>query len=66
MQDGPENGRNRVGKPLDRAHERLSGPATQRILKREHAEFGHRKFTRSAEISVAHLYNLNVTYFGRR
>jgi transposase InsO family protein len=43
---------------VDRAHERLSGPATQRILKREHAEFGNRKFTRLAEISVAHLYNL--------
>jgi transposase InsO family protein len=43
---------------VDRAHERLSGPATQRILKREYAEFGNRKFTRLAEISVAHLYNL--------
>src|SRR6202050_2369349 len=42
---------------VDRAHERLSGPATQRILKREYAEFGDRKFTRLAEISVAHLYN---------
>jgi transposase InsO family protein len=43
---------------VDRAHERLSGPATQRILKREYAEFGNRKFARLAEISVAHLYNL--------
>ena len=43
---------------VDRAHELLSGPATQRILKREYAEFGDRKFTRLAEISVAHLYNL--------
>jgi len=43
---------------VDRAHERLSGPATQRILKREYAEFGDRKFTRLAQISVAHLYNL--------
>jgi transposase InsO family protein len=42
---------------VDRAHERLSGPATQRILKREYAEFGDRKFTRLAKISVAHLYN---------
>jgi len=42
----------------DRAHERLSGPATQRILKREYAEFGNRKFKRLAEISGAHLYNL--------
>ena len=43
---------------VDRAHELLSGPATQRILKREHNEFGHRKFARLAGISVAHLYNL--------
>ncbi len=43
---------------MDRAHERLSGPARQGILKREHAEFGNRKFTRLPEISVAHLYNL--------
>jgi transposase InsO family protein len=43
---------------VDRAHERLSGPATQCILKREYAEFGNRKFARLAEISVAHLYNL--------
>jgi transposase InsO family protein len=43
---------------VDRAHERLSGPATRRILKREYAEFGNRKFMRLAEISVAHLYNL--------
>lgn len=43
---------------VDRAHERLSGPATQRILKREYAEFDNRKFARLAEISVAHLYNL--------
>jgi hypothetical protein len=43
---------------VDRAHERLSGPATQCILKREYAEFGNRKFTWLAEISVAHLYTL--------
>ena len=43
---------------VDRAHQRLSGPATQCILQREHADFGNRKFTRLAEISVAHLYNL--------
>jgi transposase InsO family protein len=43
---------------VDRAHERLSGPATRHILKRELAEFDDRRFTRLAEISVAHLYNL--------
>jgi hypothetical protein len=30
---------------VDRAHERLSGPSTQCILKREYGEFGDRKFT---------------------
>jgi len=43
---------------VDRAHERLSGPATQRILKREYEEFGKPEFTRLAGISVSHLYNL--------
>jgi transposase InsO family protein len=43
---------------VDRAHELLSGPATQRILKREYGDFGNRKFARLAGISVAHLYNL--------
>jgi hypothetical protein len=43
---------------VDRAHERLSGPATHCILKREYAAFGNREFTRLTEISLAHLYNL--------
>src|ERR1700722_11765803 len=43
---------------VGRAPERVRGAVTQRILQREHAEFGNRKFTRLAEISVAHLYNL--------
>jgi hypothetical protein len=43
---------------VDRAHQRLSGPATQCILKREHQEFGKQEFTRLAGISVSHLYNL--------
>jgi transposase InsO family protein len=43
---------------VDRAHDWLSGPATVRILKREHEQFGKAEFTRLAEISVAHLYNL--------
>jgi transposase InsO family protein len=51
---------------VDRAHERLSGPATQCILRREHAEFGDRKFTRLAEISVAHLYNIRGSAAYRR
>jgi hypothetical protein len=43
---------------VDRAHERLSGPATRRILAREYQTYGRREYVRLAEISVAHLYNL--------
>ncbi len=42
----------------DDAHERLSGPATQKILYREFHEFADARFERLAEISVAHIYNL--------
>lgn len=49
---------------VDRAHERLSGPATCCILQREFATFGQKKYVRLAEISIAHLYNLrrSVSY----
>jgi transposase InsO family protein len=43
---------------VDRAHQRLSGPATRKILEREWHVFGKREYARLAEISVAHLYNL--------
>jgi hypothetical protein len=43
---------------VDRAHQRLSGPATRRIIEREWQVFGRREYARLAEISVAHLYNL--------
>ena len=43
---------------VDRAHQRLSGPATRRIIEREWQVFGRRQYARLAEISVAHLYNL--------
>jgi len=43
---------------VDRAHQRLSGPATRRILEREWQVFGNPEYARLAEISVAHLYNL--------
>ncbi len=43
---------------VDRAHERLSGPATRRILEREYQEFDKPEFERLAGISVSHLYNL--------
>jgi hypothetical protein len=43
---------------VDRAHQRLSGPATRRILEREWQVFGKQPYARLAEISVAHRYNL--------
>ncbi len=43
---------------LDRAHERLSGPATRCILQREYQRFGKLEYARLAKISVGHLYNL--------
>jgi transposase InsO family protein len=43
---------------VDEAHETLSGPATRRILEREHQEYGKPEYERLAAISVAHLYNL--------
>ena len=41
---------------VDRSHGNLSGPATQRILEREHQEYGQAAFERLAQISVAHIY----------
>ena len=46
---------------VDRAHERLSGPATQHILKREFEVYGKVEFERLAAISNGHLYNLRAT-----
>jgi transposase InsO family protein len=46
---------------VDRAHERLSGPATRRILQREYEQYGNQAYERLAKISVAHLYNLRAT-----
>jgi transposase InsO family protein len=46
---------------VDRAHGNLSGPATKRILEREHREYGQTAYQRLAEISVAHLYRLRNT-----
>ena len=43
---------------VDRAHERLSGPATRRIFQRECEQYGNQQYERLAKISVAHLYNL--------
>ena len=46
---------------VDRVHERLSGPATRRILQREYQQFGHPDFQRLSELSVSHLYNLRAS-----
>ena len=51
---------------VDRAHERLSGPATRCILKRECEQFGKQEYARLAGISVAHLYNLRNSVGYRR
>jgi hypothetical protein len=39
----------------------LSGPATRRILEREHSAYGQAAYQRLAGISVAHLYRLRNT-----
>lgn len=46
---------------VDRAHERLSGPATRHILERAHARFGKAEYARLAKISIGHLYNLRAS-----
>lgn len=45
----------------DKAHERLSGPATKRIFEREYSIFGKEAFGKLKNISVAHIYNLRGT-----
>lgn len=42
----------------DNAHDRLSGPATKKILEREFAIFNKESFRMLKDISVAHIYNL--------
>lgn len=42
----------------DNAHGRLSGPATRKILQRQYAVFGDKRFERLRAISSAHIYNL--------
>lgn len=43
---------------VDRVHERLSGPATRCILRREFEHYGKVEYERLAGISSGHLYNL--------
>ncbi len=51
---------------VDRAHERLSGPATRHLLEREYRQYGKQEYARLAGISVSHLYNLRGTPSYRR
>ena len=46
---------------VDRAQERLSGPATRHILQREYEQNGNQRYERLAKISVAHVYNLRAS-----
>lgn len=50
---------------VDRAHERLSGPATRHILQREHQKSHKKEFVRLAGISPSHTYNLRRSPFYR-
>jgi len=52
----------------DTLHSTLSGPATKKILEREHRVFGHAQYARLAGLSVSHLYNLRQqpTYRAQR
>jgi len=43
---------------VDRAHGRLSGPATRCLLKRAWERYGEQQYQRLAGISTGHLYNL--------
>jgi len=44
---------------VDHAHERLSGPATRHIRKREFEVYGKAEFKRLAKLSNGHLYSLH-------
>ena len=45
----------------DMAHQRLAGPATKEILKREYEVYGKQEYGRIKEISIGHIYNLRGT-----
>jgi len=45
----------------DNAHQRLSGPATKEILRREYGVFHHEDYRNISQISSSHIYNLRDT-----
>jgi hypothetical protein len=51
---------------VDKSHGNLSGPATRRILEREHIEYGQSAYQRLAGISVAQLYRFRNSEGYRR
>ncbi len=51
---------------VDQVQQRLSGPATRRILQREFQIYNRKEFERLAELSVGHLYNLRKRAVYRR
>jgi hypothetical protein len=51
---------------VDRSHGNLSGPATKRILEREHSEYGQAAYERVAGISVAQIYRFRSSEFYRK
>lgn len=44
----------------DNNHERLSGPATKKILVREYEIFKKKEYERLSKISISHIYNLRA------
>lgn len=46
---------------VDNAHDRLSGPATKKILEREYQLYHDEAYLRLQHISVGHIYNLRHT-----
>jgi hypothetical protein len=52
---------------VDKGHGNLSGPATKRILEREHSEYSQSAYERLAGISVAQICRFRnpVTYRSR-
>jgi hypothetical protein len=51
---------------VDKSHGNLSGPATKRILEREHSEYGQAAYERVAGISVAQIYRFRNSEFYRK
>ena len=51
---------------VDKSHGNLSGPATKRILEREHSEYGQAAYEHVAGISVAQIYRFRNSEFYRK